>query len=378
MPTDYYHLLGVDKNASEEEIKKAFRKKAHVLHPDKGTGDEAKFKEVNVAYQVLSDPEKRKQYDQFGTTFDQAGAGGASGFDPFSGFGDGQGGVHVDFDNLGDIFGDFFGGSRRRQQREQKGNDIEMAFHVSFRDAVFGTEQEVSLRKPIACEACSGSGTDRSSTIKKCAECNGEGAVIEARQTILGTMQARRTCVACSGEGSIPEKLCSTCEGEGRLNELVTLRVRIPAGINTGETIKLTSQGEQGRRGRPTGDLYLHMQVEQDDFFERDGNTVFTRESISYSLAALGGKIEVQTLDGKGYLKIPAGTQPEKVFVLKGKGVPYLHKQGRGDHHVTVAVTVPHKLSATEKKLLTDLAAERGEKMDVKKGLWERISKSDA
>ncbi|MFA6271680.1 MAG: molecular chaperone DnaJ [Patescibacteria group bacterium] len=357
MATDYYEILGVAKDASQDEIKKAFRKKAHQYHPDKNTGDEAKFKELNQAYQVLSKEDKRKQYDQFGSAFDQQGGfGGGAGFDPRqAGFG-GADGINFDFGDLGDIFGDFFGGGRSRASaRQQRGMDIETEMQVSFEEAAFGAEKTVELYKTISCEKCSGSGAESSSGIVECPMCKGSGQVDQLQRTILGQIRTRGVCPECKGEGKTIKDKCTNCRGTGVERASKRIKIKIPAGINNGQSIRLSGEGEAGQRGNQAGDLYVAIRVMPHHEFQRDGDNVFSVSEISFAQAALGDKIAVNTLDGEGQLKIPAGTQSGKVFKIKDKGIPHLNARGRGDQLVEVIVKTPEKLSRKQRELLENL-----------------------
>ena len=368
MAKDYYEILGVAKGASADEIKKAFRKKAHQYHPDKDNGDEVKFKEANEAYQVLSNEQKRKQYDQFGSTFDQGGTpGGGAGFDPrqagfsaqggpASGWGN-TNGVNFDFGDLGDIFGDFFGGGRARAGvRQQKGMDIETEMLVTFEEAAFGIEKTVELHKTISCEQCSGSGAAKGSAIEDCAMCKGSGQIDQVQRTILGQIRTRAACPECKGEGKTIKDRCTHCRGTGVDRANKRIKIKVPAGINNGQSIRLSGEGEAGQRGSIAGDLYVSIRVKPHNEFQRDGDNVFSISTISFSQAALGDKIKVNTLDGEGHLRIPAGTQSGKVFKIKGKGVPHLNARGRGDQLVEVIVKTPEKLTRKQKELLEKLA----------------------
>lgn len=378
MAKDYYDILGVSKGASQDEIKRAFRKMAHQYHPDKAGGNEAKFKEINEAYQVLSNSEKRSQYDQYGQTFEQAqrqgGFGGYSwqdfarqGGGPFSG-GFRTENVEFDFGDIGDIFGDLFGfGGRtrtRRTRERRKGQDIEISMEIDFREAVFGTEKIIELNKNIICPHCSGNGTEPGTKIITCPTCDGSGRVTQAQRTILGTFQTIGVCPECHGEGKIASQKCKKCRGEGRIKDIERIKVKIPAGIDNGETIRLTGKGEAGQKGGVAGDLFITLRVKPDPEFKRDGYDIRSETEISFSQAALGTKIEVNTLDGLVRLKIPSATQSGKVFILKGKGVPRLRGSGRGDQYVTVNVFTPTKLSRREKELLEELADLNNESID--------------
>jgi len=360
MGKDYYNILGVDKNASQDEIKKAFRRKAHQYHPDKEGGDEAKFKEVNEAYQVLGDAKRRAQYDQFGSAFEYAQAGGGfHGFDGFRDFSGFTNGFNINMDDLGDIFsgiGDIFGfGSGKRGVRAKRGNDIQVILNIEFNEAIFGAEKEISLKKLVKCDKCKGNMAEPGSKIEICKVCGGSGRVTKVQRTILGSMQVQMTCENCGGEGKIYSQKCTKCSGTGVCQEIIKLKVKIPAGIDDGETIRLTGQGEAGQRGAPAGDLYLKIRVNPDPKFRRDGYNILSKAEISFTQAVLGDKIEVDTVDGLVKLKIPEGTQSGKVFRLRGKGVPHLRGRGRGDQLVEVIVKTPTNLSRKQKQILKEL-----------------------
>lgn len=368
MSKDYYNILGVDKSASQDEIKKAFRKKAHVVHPDKKGGDEAKFKELNEAYQVLGNPEKKAQFDQFGSAFNgasgnggQGGQGGPGGFGGFGGGGFSQGGVHVDMDDLGDIFGGigdifgFGGGGRSRKAGPQRGNDMEMIFSIDFMEAVFGLEKDISFRKKIVCDHCKGNVAEPGTKIETCKTCNGKGTEAKMQRTILGNMQVNATCSTCSGEGKTYEKKCSKCSGAGVIIDTVKLKVKIPAGINEGESIRLSGQGEAGEKGAPAGDLYLRIKVSDDKRFEREDFDIKNEVSIKFTQAAIGDKIDIETVHGNVKLKVPAGTQSGTIFKLKDKGVARLSGRGNGDHFVRINILTPKSLNKKQKDILKEL-----------------------
>jgi len=360
MSKDYYDILGVNRNASQDEIKKAFRTKAHQYHPDKANGDEAKFKEVNEAYQVLSDAQKRSQYDQFGSVFEQArdqgGFHGFEGFRDFSGF---TNGFNINVDDLGDIFGglgDIFGfSSGRRKARARQGNDIQLVTTIDFSEAVFGVEKEISLRKTVKCDHCHGNGAEPGSKIETCKVCGGSGRVNRIQRTILGSMQVQTICENCNGEGKTYSQKCSKCNGTGVYQEVVNLKVKIPAGIDNGEAIRLSGQGEAGEKGAPAGDLYLKVRIKKDKRFERDGYNIKSQAEINFTQAALGDKIEVATVDGPVKLKIPAGTQSGTVFNLRGKGIIKLRGRGRGDQMVEIIVKTPTSLNKKQRDTLKEL-----------------------
>lgn len=383
---NYYDILGVSKTASDAEIKRAFRKKAHQHHPDKGKGDHAKFKEVNEAYQVLSNAEKRKQYDTYGQTFDQAqrqgqgfgGFGGAGGGNPFGGFdfGGGFGGQQgVEFD-LGDIFGDIFGGRSQRASRRNRGIDLEMGLTINFEEAVFGATKSITLEKKDKCKTCNGNGAEKGTKIVTCPKCHGQGQIVGQRRTIFGTIQSRTTCDRCEGQGKIAEKPCKTCNGSGVKGQEKTIEVKIPAGIDNGQRIRISGEGEAGYRGSTAGDLYLVITVLPHKEFKRDGFNLRKELPISFTQASLGTKMNLETLDGTIELKIPSGTQPGTVFKVKGKGVHYVDGRGRGDLLITARVVIPHKLSKKEKEALKTIAEERGEVVEVDENFWSSIKDS--
>ncbi|MFA6534414.1 MAG: molecular chaperone DnaJ [Patescibacteria group bacterium] len=363
MAKDYYATLGVGKGASQDEIKKAFREKAHLYHPDKKGGDEAKFKEASEAYQTLSNPEKRQQYDRFGSDAGFQG-GGAGGFN-WQDFARQQGGFSsggADFNGgFGDIFGDLgemfgFGGGRSGGRRgPQRGEDIQAELAVDFLESVFGAEKTVELQKTIVCEHCLGNGAEPGSKINTCSTCGGSGQVEQVQRTILGNMRVASVCPTCNGEGKKAEKPCSRCRGKGVYSDRQAIKIKIPAGIANGQSIRLSGQGEAGERGAGAGDLYISVKVKADPRFKRQGDNILTTEKISFRQAALGDKIEVATVHGSVVLKIPDGTQTGKVFKLSGKGVPHLGGGGTGDHLVEVVVVTPTRLSRSQKKLIEGL-----------------------
>lgn len=370
MGKDYYKILGVEKNATTEEIKKAFRKLAHQYHPDKQSGDEAKFKEINEAYQVIGNEQKRQQYDQFGSTFDQQGGfGGGVNWDDFmkyarQGGGGGYQNINVDFGDLGDIFGDIFGfgggGARRSRggRRVVQGDDLQMRLTLEFKEAIFGVKKEISIAKNIKCDHCHGNLAEPGTPIKTCSACGGSGQVVKVQRTMFGAFQSAVVCSACNGEGKIPEKKCTVCRGQGITKQEKTLEIEIPAGVSEGMTLRLAGQGDVGLYGGPAGDLYVHLKVKEDPRFERNNDDIITRKEISFVNAILGTKLEVDTLDGVVDLNIPEGTQPGARFRIKGKGVPKMRGAGRGDFYVDVVVEIPKKISRQQKKLLLDFEAD--------------------
>ncbi|MCK5510853.1 molecular chaperone DnaJ [Candidatus Parcubacteria bacterium] len=360
MNKDYYNTLGVDKNASQDEIKKAFRKKAHEYHPDKASGDESKFKEVNEAYQTLGNSQKKSQYDQFGSTFEQAQAGGgfANGFSGFSN-GFSGGGVKVDFDDLGEMFGGigdifgFSGGSKSR--RSQRGGDIQVALTIDFEEAVFGVEKEISLQKHIVCDHCNGNLAEPGTKIETCKTCNGTGRVTKIQRTILGNMQMQAVCDACGGEGKTYAQKCKKCHGKGIILDDSKIKIKIPAGIDNNETIRVSGHGEAGEGGATAGDLYIKVQVRESNKFQRDDYDIKSSVFISFTQAAMGDNINVETIDGDVKLKIPAGTQSSTIFKLRGKGINRLRSSGRGDHFMEIKVKIPDSLNRKQKQLLKEL-----------------------
>jgi len=356
MSKDYYAILGVSKNASAEEIKAAFRKKAHEHHPDKG-GNAEKFKEINEANQVLSNPQKKKQYDQFGSTFQNGQAGGAT--EGFSGFQNG-GGFNMNFEDLGDMFGGFgdmfgFSGSRQGSNQRARGRDLEMELNLEFLEAAFGLEKNLSFSKNIICDHCQGNGAEPGTKIEVCKTCGGSGQVTRLQRTILGNIQTQSVCTACSGEGKIYSQKCTKCRGSGIHHERVELKVKIPAGINDGESIRLSGQGDAGPKGSPAGDLYLRIRVQAHKKFVRQGYDINTEETINITQAILGDKIELDTIQGPVKLKIPEGTQSGTIFKLRGKGISRLHGGGTGDQFTKIIVKIPSGLSRKQKQLLNEL-----------------------
>lgn len=359
MSKDYYKILGVDKSASEEDIKKAFRKLAHEHHPDKAGGNADKFKEANEAYQVLGNKEKRAQYDQFGSAFNNGNFNGAGGF---GGFG-GQQSYNINMDDLGDLFGGFgdmfgFGGGRQQGRRQARGRDLEVALDLDFEEAIFGAEKDIRLNRAVSCNHCSGSGNEPGAKIETCQTCKGTGRVVNVQRTIFGQMQVQATCSDCHGEGKKSSAHCSKCRGKGVVNETSEIKVKIPAGIDNGETVRLSGQGEAGEKGAGSGDLYINIKVKESKHFKRRGADLLTDLTINFSEATLGVKKDVKTIDGEVVLKIPAGTTQGQVFVLKDKGAPRLHGRGFGDQLVEIKIAVPKNLSKKQRKLLEELSEE--------------------
>jgi len=364
MDKNYYDLLGVSKGATTDEIKKAYRKLAHKHHPDKAGGDEAKFKEINQAYQVLSDDSKRQQYDQFGQTFEGAGrsSGGGQGqgfggfdFSGFQGFG-GQNGFEFE-GGFEDIFADIFGGSRSSAtgRRKAKGQDIQVDIEITFAEMVAGADKEVELYKRVACDRCHAEGNEPGSSKKTCSACGGAGKVRKTTNSFFGSFAQVVTCTECQGEGVVYEKKCGKCGGDGRVKESKKIKISIPAGIDDGQSISLEGQGEAGGRGARAGDLYVLIHLKKHSKFVRKNNDILSTEFIPFSMAVLGGKIEIETVKEKLLLKIPAGTASGEIFRIKGAGVPDVHGRGIGNHLVTIVVKVPRNLSREQKNLLEKL-----------------------
>ncbi|MCQ2979387.1 MAG: molecular chaperone DnaJ [Clostridia bacterium] len=351
---DYYDVLGVSKSATDDELKKAYRKLAKQYHPDSNKDNpeaEAEFKEVNEAYEVLSDSQKRAAYDQYGHAAFQNGGAGAGGFGGFNGF-SGMGG----FDDLGDIFSEFFGGGSRRSSRNRgpkPGRDVEMSIEIDFKEAVFGCTKNVTLNCYDTCKTCHGTGAKAGTSATTCTKCNGQGRVISVQQTILGSFRQESVCPSCNGKGKIIKDKCPTCNGLGKEKVRKTFEVSIPAGIDSGQTMRLSGKGEAGDEGAPYGDLLLTIYVKEDDIFQRDGMDVYVEMPISFVDAALGAEIVVPTVDGKVAYQIKEGTQSGTKFRLKGKGIPSLrNKNMRGDQFVIVNVEVPTRLTQKQKDLL--------------------------
>ncbi|MFZ5646670.1 MAG: molecular chaperone DnaJ [Bacillota bacterium] len=346
---DYYEVLGVSKQASAEEIKKAFRKLARQYHPDANPdkkGAEEKFKEAAEAYEVLSDPEKRANYDRFG----HAGVNGQG----FGGFEGGFGGFG-DFGGLGDIFEMFFGGSRTRRGPE-RGADLRVDLEISFEEAAFGLEKDIRVPRNEECGTCGGTGAAPGTRPQTCPACNGSGQIQYAQNTPFGRIVQSRTCDRCRGAGKVIEKPCATCHGAGQVRKTRSIHVKVPAGVDSGTRLRVSGEGESGARGGPRGDLYVYIYVKPHKFFRREGNDVIVEMPLSFAQAALGDEIEVDTLDGKAKVKIPEGTQGGSVFRLRGKGIPDLHGHGRGDQLVRVKVVTPTRLTDKQKALLMEFA----------------------
>lgn len=372
---DYYEVLGVDKNASEDDIKKAYRKLAKQYHPDLHPGDkecEEKFKELNEAAQVLGDPEKRKKYDQFGhAAFDpNAGFGGGAG-GGFGGFGDfsGFGGFGDIFGDLGDIFG-FGGGSSARRNGPQRGESVRVGVTLTFEEAAFGCKKDLNISRIEECPDCHGSGCAAGTTADTCPDCHGTGTVRTSKRTPFGMVQSTGPCSKCGGTGKIIKNPCPTCRGKGAIRRNKKVTVNIPAGIDDGQTISLKGQGSAGANGGPAGDLLVTVAVRDSDKFERDGSNVLSSVTVSFTQAALGAELQADTIDGPVKLTIPEGTQSGTVFRLRGKGIPFLRGSGRGDQYVTVNVEVPRNLNSTQKDALRAYARTMGEQVEEPTGIF--------
>lgn len=352
---DYYEVLGIEKSASKDEIKKAYRKLSKKYHPDlnKEPGAEEKFKEIAEAYEVLSDDQKRARYDQFGHQDPNQGFGGFGGFSGSEGFG-----------GFEDIFSSFFGGggrTRRDPNAPRKGDDLQYRMTISFEEAVFGKEKEIEIPREETCDSCHGTGAKPGTSKETCSHCNGSGQTSETVNTPFGQMVNRRTCSYCQGTGQIIKEKCSTCHGAGTVKKHKKIKVNIPAGVDDGQQLRLSGQGEAGINGGPAGDLYIVFQVRASDKFERDGDDIYLELPITFPQAALGDDIEVPTIHGKVKMKIPAGTQSGDRFRLKGKGVKNVHGYGTGDQHVIVQIKTPKKLTEKQKELLREFASVSGD-----------------
>ena len=357
---DYYEVLGVSKGASEDEIKKAYKKLARKYHPDMNPGDkeaEEKFKEVNEANEVLSDPEKKARYDQFGFAGvdPNYGAGGAGG-----GYGGG-----FDFGDLGDIFGSFFGGGfgggQARRNGPQRGESIRASVSVTFKEAAFGCEKEVTIQRSEQCTTCKGNGCAPGTTPEICPDCHGRGVVQVQQRTPMGVFASSRPCQRCHGTGKIIHQPCTDCGGTGAVRKRKTIKINIPAGIDHGQTISLRGQGNAGKNGGPAGDLLITVMVQPHELFRREGNDVFCEDPITFSQAVLGATLEIPTIDGQVKYDIPEGTQTGTVFRLRGKGIPVLNGRGRGDQYVTVTIETPRGLNREQRDALKKFDAALGE-----------------
>ena len=347
---DYYQILGIEKSASKDDVKRAFRKLASKYHPDKKTGDEAKFKEISEAYATLSDEKKRSEYDMYGRSY--AGGGGAQG-GPWGGFQ--QGGVEFDLNDIFQGFGDMFGG-RGGGRRASRGNDISVDIELTFQESVFGTKRTLRITKQNTCATCTGSGAKPGSSTTTCTTCNGNGQIRETRQSILGQFATVRECTTCMGTGKVPKEKCETCNGVGVKRAEETIEINVPAGIEPGEMIRMTGRGEGIQNGTP-GDLYIKVHVQRHAAIVRNGSTLETSVHVKLSDALLGATYAVETLDGKIDIKIPAGVKHGEILRIKGKGVP-TGGSNRGDFHAKILIDIPERLSRKAKELVEELQKE--------------------
>lgn len=367
---DYYEVLGVSRGVSEQEIKKAYRRLARKYHPDVNPGNkeaEEKFKEIQEAYEVLSDTEKRARYDQFGHAGMNAG-------------GPGFGGMGADFGSFGDIFDMFFSGGfggTARRQGPQRGADLRLDLEITFEEAAFGGEKEIGVPRQERCDACQGSGAAPGTRPRTCPTCQGTGQVRLSQNTPLGHFQTVRTCHQCHGQGTIIEKPCPDCRGRGVIQRTRKIKIKIPAGVDTGSRLRLAGEGESGGRGGPPGDLYIYFSVRPHKFFRRDGYEIMCEVPVTMVQAALGDNILVDTLDGKVELHIPAGAQSGSTFRLKGKGIPRLNGVGRGDQHIRIQVETPTNLNEQQKELLREFARLYGSEpkgfKEQEKGFFKKV-----
>ena len=362
---DYYELLGLQKTASEDEIKKAFHKLAHKYHPDKG-GDEKKFKEINEAYQVLSDKQKRAQYDQYGRVFDQGGPDAGQGFNWAWGNGAQQGeGVEFDMGDIGDVFEEFFGagafgGGRRATKKDsRKGKDMQVDIEINLERTLKESVEKINLVKQVICNRCAGVGAEPNTKVKECFSCRGAGQVQQVKKTIFGSFTSLGTCPECKGEGTIPEKPCNVCKGEGRTKGQETIEINIPAGIDSNQVIRVDGKGEAGRKAGKAGNLFIRIFVKKHNVFDRRGDDLFTFVEINFSQAAMGDNLEMKSLEGTSIvLEVPAGTETGKVLRISGKGIPHFGGYGRGNMYVEFKVKTPKKLSKKQKELFEQLKKE--------------------
>lgn len=373
---DYYEVLGVERGADDASIKKAYRQLAKKYHPDMNPGDaeaEKRFKEASEAYAILSDPDKRRQYDQFGhSAFEGGGAGGGFGGFDFSG---------ADFSDIfGDIFGDFFGGGRssRNSNGPMKGANLRTSVRITFEEAVFGVEKELDLNLKDTCKCCNGSGAKPGTSPETCSRCGGRGQVVTQHSTPFGTFRNSQVCPDCGGSGKTIKEKCPDCHGSGYISSRKKIQVSIPAGIDNGQSVRLRDKGEPGVNGGPRGDLLVEVVVDRHPIFQRQDMNIFSTVPISYAVAALGGEILIDTVDGKVVYDVKAGTQTDTRVRLRGKGVPSLrNKDIRGDHYVTLVVQVPDKLSNEAKELLRKFDMETGNSLEAVKNMENKNSGSD-
>ncbi len=360
MAKNYYDILGVSKSASKDEVKKAFRKLAHEHHPDKKGGDDKRFKEASEAYSVLSDDQKRAQYDQFGDTSNMGG-GGNAGFGGFDfngfqgGFGGQQGGFQFDMGDLGDIFGDIFGGGGGRRTKPKKGNDIQVDLELDFKESIFGVKKKININKISECKKCHGNGAEPGSDVSTCKTCGGAGVIQEIKRSIFGQIASEKTCPDCHGVGAIPKNKCSQCRGAGVLKQNEEIEVSIPSGIENGEMLRVSGRGE-AMRGGSAGDLYIKIHVKAHKLFKKEGQNLVANFEIKLTDALLGAEIPLETLDGNLQVKVPEGVKHGEILRVRGKGVPSTH--GAGDILLKISVKIPHKLSRDARKLVEELRKE--------------------
>ncbi len=358
---DYYQVLGVERSASPEEIKKAYYKLAHKYHPDKGSGDEKKFKEINEAYQVLSDKLKRAQYDKYGRIFEGAYAnqeGSFSGFDPHSFWGQSFTGDNFSNIDLEDLFGDFFGAGRQKKKDVRRGDDIEVELELDLKDVLRNQKKEINMHKHESCSRCRGKGSEPGTKVNECYTCRGAGQVQQVKKTFFGTIARYTDCPTCRGEGYVPEKPCNVCKGEGRVRGRFSIEVDIPAGVDSGQILKIGGKGDAGRRSGSSGDLYVMIMIKPHPLFTRRGDDIHTGAPISFSKAVLGGEIIIQTLEKKISLKIPSGVESGKIFRISGNGIPRFGGIGRGNLYVKINIITPKNLTKKQKELLEELQKE--------------------
>ena len=366
---DYYDVLGIAKSASKEEIRKAYRSLSKKFHPDlnKEANAEEKFKEVTEAFEVLSDDSKKANYDQYGHVDPNQG---------FGGFGGGGGAEGFGFD---DIFSTFFGGNGRRRDPNapRKGDDLQYSMTIDFMEAVFGKETEIEVPKEEVCDTCDGSGAKKGTSAKTCSHCNGSGQISVTQNTPLGQMVNRRACPHCQGTGKIIPEKCTTCHGDGRVTKRKKIKITIPEGVDDGQQLRVSGQGEAGHNGGPSGDLYIVFRVKSHEKFIREGDDVYLELNLSFPQAALGDEIEVPTVQGNVKLKVPAGTQTGTKFRLRGKGIKNVHGRGIGDQHVVVKVNTPKKMSEKQKELMREFAAIGGDSPEeYSSTLFDKIKRS--
>ncbi|MGB9963391.1 molecular chaperone DnaJ [Halobacterium hubeiense] len=382
MSEDFYDVLGVSRDASEDEIQRAYREKVSEYHPDVNDDPDAeeKFRKIQKAKDVLTDDEKRQRYDQLGhERFKEAekrgadGGGGAGGMGggPFGGGGGGGGAG-----GMGDIFDQFFGGGGRGQQGPQQGRDLRTRLSITLEEAYEGVQKQVTVRRPETCPDCDGAGYPDDADVRTCPQCDGQGQVTQVRQTPLGRVQQTQECSRCGGDGELASETCSTCSGQGQVRERATLTVDVPAGIRSGQTLRMDGEGAPGDRGARNGDLLVEVEVEDHPDFERDGNDLHHRHAVSFPQAVFGDEIEVPTLDGGATFDLDAGTQSGETFRLKGKGMPRLRGRGSGDLYVTVQVVTPESLNEEQREALEQFAEAGGEEIDVEQGFFEKLKSS--